>query len=188
MISCSSSDQYAYACSMPSGMTLGSPGPLEVSQRAWLDPACRHPDRVLLHHGLPQTGAGWPPPTRPTANPGMSYRLFLVPGQQGRDGSGGSCHAVKTGSRERCRPDGTTGVAVAERGRRSRGMIHRRAPALAQPGHSPVRGRPKAPGQSKARDRYRGDRPGRLNATGRTSRPSWRISRGPADISSRGGR
>jgi hypothetical protein len=37
-------------------------------------------------------------------------------------------------------------------------------------------------------DRYRDDRPGRLNATGRTSRPSWRSSRGPAGISSRGGR
>jgi len=42
--------------------------------------------------------------------------------------------------------------------------------------------------RSKGRCRYRDGRPGRLNATGRTSRPSWRSSRGPAGISSRGGR
>jgi hypothetical protein len=45
MIPSSSADQSASVCSVPSGMMLGSPGPLEVSQRAWLDPACRHPDK-----------------------------------------------------------------------------------------------------------------------------------------------
>jgi len=38
----------------------------------------------------------------------MSYRLFLVPGQQGRGGSGRGRHAAKSGSRESCRPGGLT--------------------------------------------------------------------------------
>ena len=41
-------------------------------------------------------------------NPGMSYRLFLVPGQQGRGGSGRARHAAKSGSCESCRPGGLT--------------------------------------------------------------------------------
>jgi len=52
------------------GMTLGPPEALKVSQRPWLDPARCHPDKVLLHRGLLQAGAGWPPPTRPAASPG----------------------------------------------------------------------------------------------------------------------
>jgi len=51
-------------------------------------------------------------------NPGMPFRLLLVPGQQGRGGSGRSRHAVKNGSQESGSCESiawwANGVAVAE--------------------------------------------------------------------------
>jgi hypothetical protein len=42
-------------------MRTRPPGSFEFGQRARLDPACRHPDEVLLHRGLPSGQRGQPP-------------------------------------------------------------------------------------------------------------------------------
>ena len=114
MISCSSSDQYAYACSMPSGWRSGRQS---RSKSASVPGLIR---RVVIQTKFSSIA----PSSRPArvaaadpagGNPGMSHRLFLVPGQQGRGGSGRGRHAAKRGSRDSYPAWWTNDAAIAER-------------------------------------------------------------------------
>ena len=146
------------------GMTLGPPEPLKVRQRTRLDPARCHPDKRLPSRPPPDP-RGMAAADPADGNPGMSYRSFLVSGQQCRGGSGRGRHAAKSGSCESYRPGGLTTAL------RSALSPPRRPPATALR----TRRAPRVPAARRVPagrgDRRSRRRPGPSTGSGR---PGWR--------------